>query len=134
LPRSIGEIFGLLFCSAEPLCFDDIVSRLSISTGSVSQGLRFLRNMGAIDVVYEPGDRRDHFTAQTSLRRLTAGFLREKIEPQLVAGAGSLSRLDALQARNSGAMQEHLRARIELIRNWHRRAAALLPMLTKTLG
>jgi DNA-binding transcriptional regulator GbsR (MarR family) len=134
LPRSIGEIYGLLFCAGESLCFEDIVSRLSISTGSVSQGLRFLRNMGAVDVVYEPGDRRDHYTAQTSLRSLTAGFLREKIEPQLKAGNDSLARIDEIEKQNDGAGRQHLATRVELLRNWHRRAAALIPMVTKTLG
>ena len=39
LPRSIGEIYGLLFCTPQALSFDELVERLQISKGSVSQGL-----------------------------------------------------------------------------------------------
>ena len=35
LPKSVGEIYGLLFISPEPLALDVIVSRLEISKGSV---------------------------------------------------------------------------------------------------
>ena len=54
LPRSVGEIYGLLFVSAEPLAMDDLVVRLNISKGSVSQGLKFLRTLGAIREVEGP--------------------------------------------------------------------------------
>ena len=40
LPKSIGEIYGLLFVSRDPLSLDDLVARLGISKGSASQGLR----------------------------------------------------------------------------------------------
>ena len=49
LPRSIGEIYGLLFISRTPLSLDDLVARLKISKGSASQGLRMLRNLGAVN-------------------------------------------------------------------------------------
>lgn len=37
LPRSYGQIYGLLFASIRPLSFTDIVGRLDLSKGSVSQ-------------------------------------------------------------------------------------------------
>lgn len=42
LPRSVGEIFGLLFAARDPVPFDEVASRLGISKGSASQGLAFL--------------------------------------------------------------------------------------------
>ena len=50
IPKSIGQIYGLLYASATPLSFSDIVERLGISKGSVSQGLQLLRSLGAINV------------------------------------------------------------------------------------
>jgi hypothetical protein len=50
IPKSIGQIYGLLYASATPLSFSDIVDRLDISKGSVSQGLQLLRSLGAINV------------------------------------------------------------------------------------
>ena len=70
LPRSVGEIYGLLYFSEMPLSMDDISSRLSISMGSTSQGLKTLRSLKAIRTSYVQGDRRDHFIAETEFRRL----------------------------------------------------------------
>jgi hypothetical protein len=50
IPKSIGQIYGLLYASATPLSFSDIIERLEISKGSVSQGLQLLRSLGAINV------------------------------------------------------------------------------------
>ncbi len=50
LPRSIGQIYGLLYASPAPLSFSDIVERLEISKGSASQGLQLLRSLGAINI------------------------------------------------------------------------------------
>jgi len=50
LPRSIGQIYGLLYASPVPLSFSDIVERLEISKGSASQGLQLLRSLGAINL------------------------------------------------------------------------------------
>jgi DNA-binding transcriptional regulator GbsR (MarR family) len=82
-PRSLGEIYGLLFATAHPLSFQDINDRLELSKGSVSQGLRFLRTVGAIQPVSVEGDRREYFEPVVELRALVGGFLKERINPQL---------------------------------------------------
>ena len=45
LPRSVGEIYGLLYFSEDPLSMDQICKKLGISVGSASQGLKTLRNL-----------------------------------------------------------------------------------------
>lgn len=57
LPRSLGQIYGLAYASVEPICFDDVVSKLGLSKGSASQGIRVLRELGALRVA-PPGDAR----------------------------------------------------------------------------
>jgi HTH-type transcriptional regulator, glycine betaine synthesis regulator len=49
VPRSVGQIYGVLYASPAPLSFSDIVERLDISKGSASQGLQLLRSLGAIN-------------------------------------------------------------------------------------
>ncbi len=51
VPKSIALIYGVVFASPEPLCFADVEERLDISKGSISQGLRVLKEMGAIKTV-----------------------------------------------------------------------------------
>src|SRR5882757_6184898 len=62
-PRSLAEIYGLLFISSRPLTMDDIIARLGLSKGSASQGLKFLNRLGAARPIYVAGDRRTHYEA-----------------------------------------------------------------------
>ena len=96
LPKSVGEIYGLLFSSPLPLALDSLVRRLSISKGSASQGLKVLRSVGAVRLVYVAGDRRDHYAAETELKKLVAGFIREELQPRLDSGTERLSHLTSL--------------------------------------
>ncbi|MBJ7259883.1 MAG: hypothetical protein JHD33_10130, partial [Chthoniobacterales bacterium] len=69
LPKSVGEIYGLLFVAPRSMAMDAIMKRLGISLGAASQGLKLLRSFGAVRVVYERGDRRDHYVADLELSR-----------------------------------------------------------------
>ena len=40
MPKSVGQIYGLLYSSPEPLCMDHIMSVLKISLSGASQGLK----------------------------------------------------------------------------------------------
>ncbi len=132
IPRSIGEIYGLLYASAEPLPMDRIMLRLGISKGSASQGLRWLRGIGAVRTAYLAGDRRDHFVAQTALRELAEGFLREQVQPHLRHGDDYLSRLDlALGEVAVGPERKFARERLQKVRRWHRFATRVLPLFLR---
>lgn len=48
VPKSVAAIYGICFASPEPLSFSEINGRLEISSGSISQGLRVLREVGAL--------------------------------------------------------------------------------------
>src|ERR1700729_2801704 len=86
LPRSIGEIYGFLFAQPRPQPMEILIRRLGISVGSASQGLKFLKNIGAVKMTLHPGDRREFFSAQTELRKLVVGLIKERIQPHLDNG------------------------------------------------
>jgi hypothetical protein len=48
LPKSVAMIYAIIFASPRPLSFGEVEDRLQLSKGSVSQGLRFLKQIGAI--------------------------------------------------------------------------------------
>src|SRR5438874_9235573 len=95
-PRSLAEIYGLLFIAGKPMAMDDLIERLRLSKGSASQGLKFLRAAGAVRMVYIAGDRRVHYEAVAELRNLTTRFLREQIVPHLENGHNRLERIATL--------------------------------------
>ncbi len=136
LPRSVGQIYGLLFASPGPLSFSDIVARLEISKGSASQGLQFLRNLGAVHEAAAGADseRREYYQPELGLRKLMAGLLREKVEPLAKDGPAWLAQLRAGAAGAAGAEAEFFQERVEQIEAWNRQLRRLLPVLKTLLG
>jgi DNA-binding transcriptional regulator GbsR (MarR family) len=135
LPRSYGQIYGLLFASAQPLSFTDIVARLDLSKGSVSQGMHALRAVGAIHPAEGPDWRREHFVAEIRLRALIGGYLRETITPQLKRGLNRVERLrDQHRVQLGAGNGKVLRDRLAQLRRWHRKGGAVLPVVAKLLG
>ena len=134
LPRSVGEIYGLLFVSPHPLCLDDCRKKLNISKGSTSQGLRILRSFGAIRKVYIPGDRKDHYVAEQSLRKMVSGFANEQVKPHVDSGQERLDRIESLLKEHGHPDQENLQKKIDVLKNWQKRAGKTLPLLLKLIG
>lgn len=134
LPKSIGQIYGLIYASPEPLNLDEVMSRLGISKGSASQGLKFLRSANAVRTVSVPGRRSDHYEPETSLRSLATGFLKEQIEPHLDHGLERLSRLRELAADPELQADDLLQERIQRLEKWHNRASSMMPWVLRFLG
>jgi hypothetical protein len=137
VPRSLGQIYGVLFASPKPLSFTEIVERLDISKGSASQGLQLLRSLGAVHGADSSGvsagsgdSRREQFVPELGLRQLIGGVLREKIEPLLGAGGARMQRLRecALQAPSAPGEKFSLQ-RVEQLKKWHRQLRLSLPLL-----
>lgn len=159
LPGSYAAIYGLLYASPQPLSFVEIETRLGLSKGSVSQGLRALKELGAVRAVLseeeskvegrkskEEGEltsdprRRANgatqFEAVLELRQVVGALLRERVQPQLQAGGAGLDALPDLLARTRLAPEDRrtLEGRVEKIGKWRRKASGLLPLITKFLG
>ena len=135
LPKSYGQIYGLLFCRDQSLSMDEIIKLLEISKGSTSQGLRALRQLGAVSSVFEPGDRKERFVAEIRLRKLVGGFLREQADPHLDKGEGRLKQIEALlgNLENTDSLQRGVR-RHEILSGWHRQMSRLLPLVKMIVG
>ena len=137
MPRSLGEIYGLLFISRAPLSLDDLVSRLNISKGSVSQGLRMLKNLGAVHEANGNGgpERRTYYEPAMELKRLVGGFIREQIRPHLTSGKTKIGRLaeKTLQV-DDVEHREFLHERVTRLDHWMRSGSKVLPILQKMLG
>lgn len=85
VPKSVAAIYGIVFASPEPLSFAEIEARLDISKGSISQGLRVLREVGALKEVSADADRAELFTPDLEMRKLASRFLEKRLEQQLEA-------------------------------------------------
>jgi len=133
-PRSLGEIYGLLYISARPLAMDDLIERLGLSKGSASMGLKFLRNAGAINMVYVPGDRRVHYEAVAELRNLATRFLRDQIVPHLDSGLSRLEQIAVMVKQLPSDQRSRIQARVTMLQSWEKKSRKFLPLIVKILG
>lgn len=83
LPRSVGQIFGLLYVSVHPLSLDDLSLLLGMSKASASIGTRQLHGWGAIRQVWVPGDRRDYYEVVGDISILLRGFITDFLRPRI---------------------------------------------------
>ena len=134
LPRSIGEIYGFLFAQPEPQPMDVVIRRLGISIGSASQGLKFLKSIGGVKVTLHPGDRREFFSAQTELRKLVVGIIKERIQPHLDNGDARLDLLTHAAKKAPAPDRQVLLGRVEILKSWRSKAGKILPFVVRFLA
>jgi len=140
-PKSVGEIYGLLYISPEALPMDEISRRLNLSKGSTSQGLRLLKSLGAVQQHYQVGDRRDFYTAEISLKVLVSGYMEDSIEPLIEQGQKRIENLNRTlkqQAENDGegpspSDKKFYAGRIAKLSQWHKRARQFFPFIRRFL-
>jgi DNA-binding transcriptional regulator GbsR (MarR family) len=128
LPRSLAQLYAVLFLSESPLAFEEIVARSGLSKASASTGLRDLERLHGVERVIIAQDRRSFYQAQLSLRRLLGAFVAETVKPGLHDGDRLLR--EALALATEGDHSEHFKARLNSLVTWHERASEILPILS----
>lgn len=85
--RTVGQIYALIFVSAQPLNADEIAERLQFSRSNVSMGLKELQSWRLVKLLHQSGDRREYFVAPADswevFRTLAEERRRREIEPTL---------------------------------------------------
>ena len=134
LPKSVGQIYGYLYSATDPAPMDQIISELGISKGSASQGLKFLRQLGAVKVQFILGDRRDHFIAEVKSKKLMGGFIREKLSPALEDGVDRIAHIRTLLT-DDGLIDESVhKDQVVKLETWQKKLKLALPVIQKLLG
>jgi DNA-binding transcriptional regulator GbsR (MarR family) len=113
--RQLGRIWSVLFLSEKPLAAPELCDRLQISTGLLSMSLSELRRWGVVRSVDVPGDRKEHFEAETDIwglvRRVLAERERKVIEAALEVIADALAEVKAAQKDEDPAVRALARFR-----------------------
>lgn len=75
--RVMGQIFGALLMSAQPLTLDDLVERLGISKANASINMRTLENLGMVrEVIVRGGNgRRKYYQAEADFWQIVSSIL-----------------------------------------------------------
>ncbi len=134
LPKSVGEIYGLLFVAPRPMAMDDIMGRLDISLGAASQGLKLLRSFGAVRVTYAAGDRRDHYVADLELSKFATAFIKEELQPRMERASQRIERMEQLLPELSPKERRLTEERIERLKHWLDKGRKILPWLVRFMN
>ena len=85
--RSVAQVHALLYLSDKPLDAEAICEALNLARSNVSTALKELQGYGIVQRTHIPGDRRDHFVAETELwdlfMAITAERKRREIDPTI---------------------------------------------------
>jgi DNA-binding transcriptional regulator GbsR (MarR family) len=75
--KVVGQIFGALLLSDQPLCLDDLVEHLDISKANASMNIRTLENLGMVRQVWVRGSssRRKYYEAETDFWQIISNVL-----------------------------------------------------------
>jgi DNA-binding transcriptional regulator GbsR (MarR family) len=129
VPKSVAALYGICFAAPEPLSVADIYQKLDLSNGSISQGIRFLREIGALQEVSTPADRLARFEPDMKLRKLAAHWLEERLQKQLTSGQSHLAAIGKLIPPDKNGSTKNLSARLQALQDWHDRTQSLLPII-----
>lgn len=136
--RTVGQIYALLFISAQPLTADEITDRLGVSRSNVSMGLKELSSWRLVRLNHHPGDRRDFYSAPEDVwaifKTLAEERQRREVDPTL-----SMLR-DALLEAPTSPEERHAQARmremhdlIEQLTEWFAEVRKLSPSTLEKL-
>ena len=128
LRKSVGMVYGALYCSGEPLAITDLQKKLLLSRGACVEATQLLRRFGAIRVVIRLGERKDFFEAETDLKKFAAGALHEILLPGLEKTSLRIDHAEKL-ARGNAA-----KTKLAKLRAAKNALAALVPAVEKILG
>lgn len=126
VPRSLGQLYGLLFMANRPLSAQDCVDQLLISRSSAGQGLKVLKEFGAIKPAFKVGDRSEHFVIEPDLGVLITKVL----EGRLVPAFGAF--FQAMRAESKGN-QGLPKERLEKLFRWEHKLGEALETAKEAL-
>ena len=136
-PRSVGEIYGLLYLAIKPMSAPEISSALSISKGSVSMGTRQLLALGFINKVWLQKERKDHFEAVLELGDLIRAAYDSVFKVRAQNAERRLGDMVETLAEEKGDLSPEeyalIEERLQRLVKLQKRARQFLPLLEKLI-
>ncbi len=135
--RTVGQICALLVITQDMLNADQIAEALSISRGNVSMGLKELQSWRLIQMRHKPGDRKDYFTANSSIWEMAQTIFEERrkreLDPTLSLLRSHL--LDNPESQSDYGLQrmQEIHDLLELVATWSNSLNGMKPETLESL-
>jgi len=139
IPRSTGQIYGLLYLSTRPVCLFEIAETLKLSKASCSTGTRDLCTWNAIRQVWVQGDRKDYFVVDADLSNVVRTVYQHFVKPRLNSSKSRLSQVtEALEKDLEAGLitpEEHqiLSRRVGQLAKFRKKAEMVIPLAEKLI-
>lgn len=82
LGKAAGEMYAVLYLSAEPLSLEEMARRLQVTKGNISVAIRQLEQLGMVRRSRQKGDRRVFFAAETDFWKIAHSVLSLRHKPE----------------------------------------------------
>ena len=112
---------------------NNIASRLGISIGSASQGLKTLKSLKAIKITYVAGDRKDFYVAEIEFRRLFSSFIKDEIIPHLENANDRIENMENSLSKDESD-NDIYKIRLEKLKKLTKTGSRLLPAISGILN
>ncbi len=89
--KIMGQLYGLLYLSPNPLTLDEMADSISVSKGNISINIRALERWNMVRTVWVKGDRKDYYEAETDFWKIVRGVLREREKKEFDQALSSVS-------------------------------------------
>ena len=138
--KLMGQIYGTLYLSSDPLSLNDIMDYLGVSKGSVSINIRELEKWGGCKKVWVKGDRKDYYEAETNFRNIINKRLIDAMRRRMLAlddiyqltGSESVAEKTRMNAEEK-ALYKFYEGRLKKIGSFKKKIDILLKTITKLL-
>jgi len=95
--RTMAQIHALLLISPNPITQDDIMEQLNISRGNVNMNTRELIDWGLVDRVLVPGERKEFFSAEKDIWKVSTQIIKERKRRELDPMIKLLAQLEKIE-------------------------------------
>src|SRR5688500_17675263 len=81
--RTMAQLHALLIVSPDPLSAEELMEALNISRGNANMNIRDLMDWGLVEKIHKPGDRKEYFSAEKDIWKVTKQVARERKKREL---------------------------------------------------
>jgi DNA-binding transcriptional regulator GbsR (MarR family) len=135
--KAMGQIYALLYLSAEPVSLGEIAQHLGISKGNASLNVKAMERWGLIQPISKNGDRRDFYRAETDFWKIVQDILNErdkkKIDHTLNAITDILAAVKSTKKSKKDPEGQFVQERLENILEFGKAASQMVDALL-TMG
>lgn len=129
--RTMSQIHALLLVSPDPLSQDDIMAKLNVSRGNANMNIRELIDWGLVDRVIIPGERKEYFSAEKDIWKVSTQIVKERKKRELDPMLKLLDQLEQVEGDKNDRHTKQFTETVNGIKRFGMQADKMLDVLVK---